>query len=101
MCQRSNDIAERGRTCGYCGNQAHGPSDKCPARGKQCGKCGKRNHFAKVCRSAYKRNVHAVSNEASYDEEDPHAEFFVDAVFQKSCDTEQAFADILVGKEKI
>lgn len=84
--------------CGYCGNQAHSPSGKCPVKGKQCGKL---NHFAKVCLSVYKSNVHAVSKEASHDEEDPHAEFFVDAVLQKSCDndTEQAFADILLGEE--
>ncbi|XP_073722699.1 uncharacterized protein [Misgurnus anguillicaudatus] len=93
----SNDVAERDKTCGYCGNQAHSASNKCPARGKQCAKCGKRNHFAKVCRSAYKRNVHAVGKEALCDEEDTQSEFFVDAVLKKSCDTEQAFADIQLG----
>lgn len=98
--RNSNDVAERGRNCGYCGHQAHGASEKCPAKGKQCGKCGKRNHFAKVCRSAYKRNVYAVSEEVSHYEEDPPAEFFVDSVSQKPGDTEQAFADILLGVEE-
>ncbi|RXN11580.1 Retrovirus-related Pol poly from transposon [Labeo rohita] len=97
--RNSNDVAERGRNCGYCGHQAHGASEKCPAKGKQCGKCGKRNHFAKVCRSAYKRNVYAVSEEVSHYEEDP-PEFFVDSVSQKPGDTEQAFADILLGVEE-
>jgi hypothetical protein len=41
--------------CGNCGGFAH-PRDECPAQHQHCSLCGKLHHWAKVCRSAGRRN---------------------------------------------
>lgn len=92
--------ADARRNCGYCGNRIHEDGEYCPARGKQCTKCAKWNHFAKVCRagSFKKKSVHEVSMRPESGEESD--ELYVDTVTDRRfAETEQAFADIKVGKQ--
>lgn len=99
---RPDGDRERHKTCGYCGNKPHGAKDHCPAKGKQCKICSKWNHFAKVCRSKQNKGVHTVSENDSHSKTD-NEDLFIDAVTQDSSNkrqTEQAYADVLVGPSK-
>ncbi|XP_038139714.1 uncharacterized protein LOC119782701 [Cyprinodon tularosa] len=66
--------------CGKCAG-THKPKS-CPAYGKSCNNCGKSNHYARCCKAAAKKKVHAVDEE---DEDD--SEFIVDVV--QACATEK------------
>lgn len=90
----------RPKTCGYCGNKAHGERDTCPAKGKQCKACNKWNHFAKVCRSKTSK-VHTV-NEMEQNQDPDSDAFFIDTVTQRNNikNAEQAYADLQVGPNK-
>lgn len=91
------------KTCSYCGNKAHESKENCPAKGKQCKNCNKWNHFAKVCHSRQRKEVHTVSeNELQNEDIDSEEDLFIDAVTQENCiqDKEQAFANVQVGPNR-
>lgn len=50
--------------CGRCGKSHFNFS--CPAYGKTCIRCKKQNHFAKMCKSANKRNINSLDLEEEF-----------------------------------
>ncbi|MCG7876437.1 MAG: RNase H-like domain-containing protein [Candidatus Thiodiazotropha endolucinida] len=60
---RPKEFSDKKFQCGKCGIMHE--KRKCPAYGKLCHKCQKPHHFAKLCKSKFKKNVHNLEENSS------------------------------------
>ena len=86
------------RKCTRC-NYVHN-NRPCPAVGKTCSKCGKPNHFAAVCKSMSRQQVHEVHDEehSSVQEDE---DFHLDIVEAHQCKSNAWFVTLFLEGCKV
>ena len=75
---RPKEYSDKKFQCGKCGLMHE--RRKCPAYGKLCHKCSKPHHFAKFCKSKFKKNVHNLHENSSESDSD---DIFVGSINEK------------------
>ena len=69
---------------------------KCPAYGKLCHKCSKPHHFAKFCKSKFKKNVHNLHENSSESDSD---DIFVGSIIMKNVKRKRKLAILSVSSQ--